>query len=147
MEINLIKFYDALKDNKLEFTTEEYLFMVNIDFHHLISLIWSKNTRKSTDSYKVFLLSECIKNLVYATMSSNLDVSNIEKEVNICYNYFNSNFKSNEIDKLITTFNRELEENYDTINIIGIACYLINSLVPCSWEDVYNSQKFENNKK
>lgn len=143
MKIDLNSFYEKMRDDKLNYTTEEYLFMVNVDFHHLMSLLWSKNTRKVTDNYKIFLVSECIKNFVNACIASKLDIAKVEEEVNICYKYFNNNLKGIDIDELITSFNNEIKVDYDTVNIIGLICYFITTRLNCSWNDIYNSQKFE----
>lgn len=144
MKVDLLQFYDKMKDKKLGYTTEEYLFMFNVDFLHLLSIMWSKSERKATDSYKTFLTGECVKNFICACITSILDVNVINNNINEVIENLSQEIKPANINDYITAFNAEEEVGKsDSLFRLAFACHLYDMLVGGSWTDIIDSQKFD----
>lgn len=54
-------------------TVEEHLFDFTVNFYHLISLLWSKNTRNINKEYSTFLLSRCLMDLMFGLDEASFD--------------------------------------------------------------------------
>lgn len=145
MELDIKPMYHQLQKTNLNYTVEEYLFQFQVDFYHLLSLLWSKTNLKSTDSYKIFLLSNCLKHLICGAIKSNFIFDDLQADIQECYNKIKNNF--NEVtDELIILFNGETELKLDVVGQFGILCFLCEILIiDFKWSDVLGSQKFENN--
>lgn len=145
MELDIKPMYKQLQKTNLNYTVEEYLFQFQVDFYHLLSLLWSKSSRQSTDSYKIFLLSNCMRNLLSGAIKSNMIVDDLQYEIQDSYNKIKNTF-NNVTDELIVLFNGETEINIDTIGQFAILCFISGIVIPeLKWSDVLGSQKFENN--
>ena len=145
MELDIKPMYHQLQKTNLNYTVEEYLFQFQVDFYHLLSLLWSKSPRQSTDSYKIFLLSNCMRNLLSGAIKSNMIVDDLQYEIQDSYNKIKNTF-NNVTDELIVLFNGETEINIDTIGQFAILCFISGIIIPeLKWSDVLGSQKFENN--
>ena len=143
MTIDLAVVYDKIKQQNIDYTTEESLFMLNVEFSHLLSLLWSKTKRTTTDSYRMFLLSECAKYLIYATLASNVDIAVVVKEVNDAYGEFKKEIKSVNIDEVITSFIPEIPMQFGSTDRFALACWLCELVTGCNWSQIIDSQKFE----
>lgn len=145
MELDIKPMYHQLQKTNLNYTVEEYLFQFQVDFYHLLSLLWSKSSRKSTDSYKIFLLSNCMRNLLSGAIKSNMIIDDLQYEIQDSYNKIKNTF-NNVTDELIVLFNGETEINIDTIGQFAVLCFISGIVIPeLKWSDVLGSQKFENN--
>lgn len=144
MKVDLLPVFDKLKTQKLQYTTEEYLFMFNVDFLHLLSIMWSKTERKSTDSYKTFLTSECVKNFIAACILSKLDVSLINNNINDLVESIAKEVKPANVNDFITAFNAEEEVGKsDSLFRLAFICYLHSIFINDDWNVILDSQKFE----
>ena len=145
MNLDIKPMYVPLTGQNLNCSVEEYLFQFQVDFYHLLSLLWSKTTRKSTDSYKVFLLSNGLRSLLSGAIKSNFTFEELQADIQEGYNKIKSTF-SNVTDEMIVLFNGETDLKVDTIGQFCVLCFLCEILiVDFNWSDVLNSQKIENN--
>lgn len=144
MKVQLEEIYNKMKNNDLKMTTEEYLFMFNVDFLHVISLMWSKSRRKSTHSYQSYLISECVKNFIAAAINSKLDIGLVEHDLNQLIVSLDNEVKSSDIDSYITGFNAEEElGRSDSFFRLAFLCFLHKTLIGDDWDIIVNSQKFD----
>lgn len=144
MKVQLEEIYNKMKNNDLKMTTEEYLFMFNVDFLHVISLMWSKSRRKSTHSYQSYLISECVKNFIAAAINSKLDIRIVERELNQIITSLENEIKSSDVDSYITGFNAEEElGGCDSFFRLAFLCFLHKTLISDDWDIIVNSQKFD----
>jgi hypothetical protein len=82
-------------------TTEEYLFVFNTNFFHLLSIEWSKAKVKHTTSYAQYLLELMLDNLNYAIIANNADFKQFQADVLATYTTMQKEITKESYDQFI----------------------------------------------
>ena len=111
-------------------TTEEHLFLANVEYAHLASLLWEKNTKTVTDSYKLYLLEICLEHLFSAIILSENNIEDVVYAFDENVEYFYSvveekNYTYTLIVSLIATEYGSTQQQPDTLNKLAYALAIL----------------------
>ena len=109
---------------------EEHLFLANVEYAHLASLLWERNTKTVTDSYKLYLLEICLEHLFTALILSDNDVNEAIAAFDENIKYFYSvveekNYSYTLIVSLIATEYGASQQQPDTLNKLAYALAIL----------------------
>ena len=82
-------------------TTEEYLFVFNTNFFHLLSIEWSKAKVKHTTTYAQYLLELMLDNLNYAIITNNADFKQFQADVLTTYTTMQKEITKESYDQFV----------------------------------------------
>lgn len=111
-------------------STEEHLFLANVEYAHLASLLWGKTTRTVTDSYKLYLMEICLEHFFSATMLSDVNEEEVIYAFDENIEYFyktveEKNYPYTLIVSLIVTEYGSSQQQPDTLNKLSYALAIL----------------------